>query len=126
MLFRSLALFSAQDAREALVAPLLGGERGKAPVVEDQQLGARQTLEELCIAPITAGERERIEQPGQAMVEDRAVVAAGLVAERASNSTFADSGRADDEQVRAACRESHYGRRWQICRSRRQERCDFR
>ena len=54
------------------VAPLLGGERGKAPVVEDQQLGARQTLEEPCIAPITAGERERIEQPGQAMVEDRA------------------------------------------------------
>jgi uncharacterized protein (DUF1330 family) len=23
-------------------------------------------------------------------------------------------------------RESHYGRRWQICRSRRQDRCDFR
>ena len=84
------------------VAPLLGGERGKAPVVEDQQLGARQTLEEPCIAPITASERERIEQPGQAMVEDRAVVAAGLVTERASNPTFADSGRADDEQVLVA------------------------
>jgi hypothetical protein len=30
------------------------------------------------------------------MVEDRAVITAGLVAERASNPTFADSGRARD------------------------------
>ena len=81
------------------VAPLLGGERGEAPVVEDQQLDARQALEEPCMAAVTACQRQRIEQPWHAMIEDGAIVAAGLVAERAGNPTFADAGRADDEQV---------------------------
>ena len=37
------------------------------------------------------------------MIEDGAVVAAGLVAERASNPTFADAGWADDEQILVPC-----------------------
>ena len=78
------------------VARLLAGERGKAPVVEDQQIGAWQVLEEPRIAAVTAGERQRIEQPGHAMIEDGAQA---LVAERASNPTFADAGWADDEQI---------------------------
>ena len=55
------------------------------------------------MAAVAASERERIEQPRHAMIEDGAVVAAGLVAERACNPTFADAGRADDEQVLVAC-----------------------
>src|SRR3982074_3850673 len=37
------------------------------------------------------------------MIEDGAVVAAALVAERASNPTFADAGWADDEQILVPC-----------------------
>jgi hypothetical protein len=50
-------------------------------------------LEEPPIAPVAAGERESFEQPRQAMVEDEAIVAAGLVAERAGDPTLADAGR---------------------------------
>ena len=43
--------------------------------------------------------RERIEQSRQALIENRAVIPTGLVAERARNPTLADAGRADDESV---------------------------
>ena len=46
------------------------------------------------MTPVAACERQGIEQPRHAMVEDGAVVAAGLVAERTGNPTFADAGRA--------------------------------
>ena len=48
---------------------------------------------------VTAGKRERIEQPWQAVVEDGAIVAAGLMAECAGQPTFAEPGLADDDQV---------------------------
>ena len=51
---------------------------------------------------VAARERERIEQPRQALIEDRAVIPARLVAERACNPTLADTGRADDQQVLVA------------------------
>ena len=59
----------------------------------------REHLEEPRIASVAAGERQSLEQPWQPMVEDGAVVAACLVAERAGDPTLADAGRADDEQV---------------------------
>ena len=48
---------------------------------------------------VAACKRQRIEEPRQPPVEDRAVVAASLVAERAGDPTLADTGWADDEQV---------------------------
>ena len=36
------------------VATLLGGERGEAPIVQDQQLDARQALEEPRMTPVAA------------------------------------------------------------------------
>ena len=81
------------------VAPLLGGHGRKSPVVEDQQLDARQAFEQPGVMAVAAGKRERIEQPRQALIEDRAIVPTGLVTERAGNPTLADAGRADDEQV---------------------------
>ncbi len=48
---------------------------------------------------VAACKRERIEQPRQALIEDRAVVPTGLMAERTGNPTLADAGGADDEQV---------------------------
>jgi hypothetical protein len=91
-----------EDGRSALVAiiddfeeitTLLSGERGEAPVVEDEQVDPRQHLEEPCIASVTAGERQSFEQPRQPMIEDRTVVSACLMAERASDPALADTGR---------------------------------
>ena len=48
------------------------------------------------MTPVAACKRQGIEQPWHAMIEDGAVVAAGLVAERTGKPTFADSGRARD------------------------------
>jgi hypothetical protein len=45
------------------IAPLLGREWGQAPVIEDQELDARQRLEEAAVTSITAREQQGIEQP---------------------------------------------------------------
>ena len=49
--------------------------------------------------PIAACEREGLEHPRHAMVEDGTVVAACLVAEGAGDPALADAGGAGDEQV---------------------------
>src|SRR6476659_9087979 len=51
------------------------------------------------MSPVTACQREGLEQPRHAMVEDGTVVAACLVAQRACNPTLADSGWTGDQQV---------------------------
>ena len=56
-------------------------------------------LEQPRVAAVAAGERQGLEQPRQPVVEDGAIVAAGLVAERAGDPALADAGRADDQQV---------------------------
>ena len=60
---------------------------------------AAERAQEAGIAAVAAGEREIVEQPGDALIEDGAVVAAGLVAERAGEPALADAGRAADDQV---------------------------
>ena len=65
-----------------------GGERRKAPVVEDQQLDAGDGLEGAGVAAVTAGKRERLEEARDAVAEDRSAVAAGLVAEGAGDPAF--------------------------------------
>ena len=50
------------------VARLLGGERGKAPIVQDQQVDARQALKQPGMTPVAACECERIEQPWDAIL----------------------------------------------------------
>ena len=44
------------------VAPLLGGDGSKSPVVEDQKFDARQAFEEPGVMAVAAREREHIEQ----------------------------------------------------------------
>ena len=60
------------DGRSALVAivddfeeieTLLAGERGEAPIIEDEQVHPRQHLDEPRIASVAAGERQSLEQP---------------------------------------------------------------
>src|SRR6478609_11034056 len=84
------------------VAPLLGGEWGKTPIVEDQELDSGEVLQQPAIAAVAAGEREHLEQARHAMVEDRAVIAAGLVAEGTGDPTLAHPRRPDDQQVMVA------------------------
>ena len=51
------------------------------------------------MAAVAAGQREIGEQLGDALIEHRAVVAAGLVAEGTGKPTFADAGRAAQDQI---------------------------
>ena len=51
------------------------------------------------IAAVAAGQREIGEQLGDALIENRAVVAAGLVAEGTGKPTFADAGRPAQDQI---------------------------
>ncbi|SRR6266852_4972283 len=78
------------DGRTALMAviddleeitTLLAGERDEPPIVEDEELDARERLEQASIASVAAGEREVGEQLGKALVEDGSIVATGFVAE---------------------------------------------
>ena len=86
-----------EDLQE--VAALIGRRVGEPPVVKDQELDAREGLKQARVPTVTACKRERIEQPRQAVIEDGAIVAAGLVAECTGQPTFAEPGLADDDQV---------------------------
>src|SRR6266545_2133469 len=81
------------------IATLLASERGEPPIVEDEEIDPRQHLEKPSIASVAARERECFEQPRKAMIEDGTIVAAGLVAECASDPTLAGSCCSGDEQV---------------------------
>jgi hypothetical protein len=61
-----------------------GVEWFEAPIVEDEELDAGEAAEDAGIAAITAGEREFGEQLGNPLIENRAVVAAGLVTQGTS------------------------------------------
>lgn len=65
---------------EQVVAPLTG-ERGEAPVVEDEEPGSGEPLDELGVGAVPAGEGEFVEEPREAVVAGGDAVAAGLVAE---------------------------------------------
>src|SRR5262249_59165101 len=72
---------------------------GETQVVEDHKLDAGQALEESRMTAVTMREAEHIEEPRQPLIQDGVIIPAGLVAKRASNPTFADAGRPDDQQV---------------------------
>lgn len=80
-----------EDLQE--VAPFGRVENRQAPVVEQEELNAPQRLEQATIASITSSQRERLEEARDAMVEDRAIVTAGFVAEGAGQPTLAQAGR---------------------------------
>jgi len=61
------------------IATLLLRQRGEPPVVEDQKLDACEGLEHPGMTSIAACERQGIEQPRHSLIEDGAIVSAGLV-----------------------------------------------
>src|SRR6202165_942629 len=71
------------------VAPFGRIENRKAPVIEDQELNPAEGFEQAAIAAVAARESKRLEQAWEAMILDRPIVAAGLVAEGAGNPALA-------------------------------------
>jgi hypothetical protein len=70
------------------IAPLLVVQRGQSPVIQDQQLGARQFGEQLGVTPLGAGHRQILQQPGKAQVAHGEAVATGLVGQGARDPPF--------------------------------------
>ena len=60
---------------------------------------ARETAQNAGIAAVTAGERELGEELGNPLIENRAVVAAGLVTQGTSKPRFAHAGRPAQNQI---------------------------
>ena len=81
------------------VAPFGRIENRQAPVIKDEELNATDGFEQAAIAAVAASEGERLEEARDAMILDRAIVAAGFVSEGASNPTLAQPGCSCDEQV---------------------------
>jgi hypothetical protein len=81
------------------VVASLGVKRVEPPIVENEELDAAQRAADAGISAIAARERQLAEQFGDALIEDRAVVAASLMAKRASKPTLADAGRTADDQI---------------------------
>jgi len=65
------------------VTSLVARHGGETPVVEDEQIDARQTFEEPRVSAVAACERERIEEARQTLTEDGVIIPADLMAERA-------------------------------------------
>lgn len=95
------------EGRGALVAifedfekvSLLGfGEDGQAPIVQNQELDAPERLEEPAIAAIAAGQRQRLEEARDTLIENAFSVTAGFVPERAGDPTFPDAGWTRDKE----------------------------
>jgi hypothetical protein len=80
------------------VAALLVVELLGSPVVEDEQVGPGEAAQHLGVAAVTACQGERGKQPGCPVIDDGEILAAGLVAERASQPAFADTGRPGEQQ----------------------------
>jgi hypothetical protein len=65
------------------VATLLLSERGEAPIVQDQQLDARQALEEPCMTPVSGKRLRSIEMLKSQGTSNRAIRAPAGVSEKA-------------------------------------------
>ena len=81
---------------EQIVAAL-ARQGGEAPVVEDEEPGLGQPLNELGIRTVPAGEGELVEEAGDAEVAGRDAEAARLVAESAGQVGLAGPGRPGDQ-----------------------------
>ena len=64
------------------VGSLIGAEAVGSPIVEDEEIGLGESTEQAGVASVGAPCFELGEHPGNALVENGEVVAAGLLAER--------------------------------------------
>ena len=94
---RSAAISLLEDFEEVVTGA--GVEGLEAEVVEDEQIGAAEGFDQARMAAVASGEREVAAELRPAMIEHRAIVAAGSVADGAGEPTLADAGRADQDQI---------------------------
>ncbi len=97
-----------QDCRAATIAFFedlveiaagAGVERFEPPIVEDQELDAIEAAHDAGITSVATRQGEIGEELGDTLIEHRAVVAAGLVAEGTGKPTFADAGWPAQDQI---------------------------
>jgi hypothetical protein len=83
-----------------------GGIEGfETPIVEYEELHAPECTQESGITAISARQREIGEELGNALIENGPVIAASPVSESAGKPTFADPGRAaQDDIIVRSCR----------------------
>ena len=81
------------------VAALLGGQRFRPPVIEDQQIDLGKLPHEPGVAAVTARQGQCRKQPRAALVKDRQVIAACLVAQRAGQPRLPGSAFARDQTM---------------------------
>ena len=86
-----IALF--EDFQEIVAGA--GVERFEAEVVENQEIGATKGFEQARMAPVAAREGQFLTELRPAMINDGAIVAAGLLANGAGEPTFPGPARAD-------------------------------
>jgi len=82
-----------------------GVEGLEAEVVEDEKVGATEGFDEARMSAVASGEHEVTAKLRPAMIEDGAIVAAGFVADGASEPALADAGRADKGEIVVGLRE---------------------
>src|SRR5580700_1105450 len=88
---RALAVAFFEDLVE--IAAGAAVERVEAPVVEDEELDAGEAAHDAGITAVATRQGEIGEELGNALIEDRAVVTAGLVSKGAGKPTLSDAGR---------------------------------
>jgi hypothetical protein len=98
---RSTAVSIIGDLQQ--IAPLLCGERCQSPVIEDQNLDARQALEQAGIASITSRQAKPFEHAWHALIEHRAIIATGSLAESTCNPGLADTERSSVMMLTLLC-----------------------
>ncbi len=81
------------------IAGLLGRQRLRPPIVQDEQFGAGDRAQKARVTGIAMGDREIGEEPGNAGVKDGDIFPASLVSERASEPALAQAAGAGDEQI---------------------------
>ena len=94
---RSLVVAIIDDLEQ--IAALVGGERLRSPVVDDEEIDALERGHQAGQTAFAARLGEIGEQAGCPLVEDGEAVAAGLVAERTGKPGLPGAGWADDDQV---------------------------
>jgi hypothetical protein len=81
------------------IMPGAGVEGLETPIVENEKVGAAERPQEARMTAIAARRGEIFEELWDAMIEDGAIVAAGFMADGASQPAFADAGWADQGEI---------------------------
>src|SRR3989442_7701622 len=80
-------------------AAVLVAQRRESPVIEHEDVDAREACEQAGVAAVGMGERQLLEQPWHAAIEDTRAGTAGLMGERARDEGLAGAGGAGHDDV---------------------------